>query len=117
MKIYGLKNCYTCRKAQKTLDAASIKYTFKDVREDGVSKAQVARWVKAVGWEKLLNKSSTTWRQLPADEKEDVDQSQAICLMTDHPTLIKRPVIQDGKSVTVGWKKDTQDAVLGGGAW
>jgi Spx/MgsR family transcriptional regulator len=115
MKLYGLKNCDTCRKARKALDAAGVDYVFKDVRDDGVSKAQVARWAKAIGWEKLLNKSSTTWRGLAADEKQDLDQSQAVCLMADHPTLIKRPVIEDGATqVFAGWTKDVQDAVLNG---
>ena len=113
MKLYGLKNCDTCRKAKRALDAAGVAYEFHDVREDGVTKAQVARWAKEVGWETLLNKSSTTWRQLPAGEKEDLSQARAVSLMSDHPTLIKRPVIEHGPTqVFAGWKQDVQDAVL-----
>lgn len=114
MDIYGLKNCDACRKAKKALDAADIKYAFHDVREDGVTKAQIGRWAKAVGTDKLLNKSSTTWRSLPDSEKENVTEKKAISLMTENPTLIKRPVIERGPTqVFAGWTKDTQAAVLG----
>ena len=113
MKFYGLKTCDTCRKARKALDAAGVKYSYSDVRDDGVTKVQLVKWAKAVGWEKLLNKSSTTWRGLSEGEKVGLNQSQAICLMADHPTLIKRPVIENGPTeVFVGWSKDVQDAVL-----
>lgn len=114
MNLYGLKNCDTCRKAKKALDAAGTQYTFKDVREDGVTKTQIARWAKQVGWEKLLNKSSTTWRGLDDSEKDGVTEKKAIALMAEHPTLIKRPVIENGPTqVFAGWSKDTQAAVLG----
>ena len=113
MIFYGLKTCDTCRKARKALDAANVKYSYSDVRDDGVTKAQLMKWAKTVGWQKLLNKSSTTWRGLSEGEKDGLNQSQAICLMADHPTLIKRPVIENGPTeVFVGWSKDVQDAVL-----
>ena len=112
MILHGLKNCDTCRKAIKALETAGHNVTFHDVRTDGVSKKQVMDWAKAVGWETLLNTRSTTWRGLPDAEKQDLDQSQAICLMADHPTLIKRPVIEAGKKTYVGWSKDTQAALL-----
>lgn len=113
MKVYGLKNCDTCRKAKKAFDAAGTQFEFIDVRDDGVTKAQIVRWAKAAGWEKLLNKSSTTWRNLPADQKKDLDRSQAVCLMADHPTLMKRPIVERGDAeVFVGWSKDVQAALL-----
>ena len=112
MILHGLKNCDTCRKAIKALEAAGHEVAFNDVRADGVSKKKVMDWAKAVGWETLLNTRSTTWRGLPASEKEDVDQSQAICLMTDHPTLIKRPVIEHQGETYVGWSKAAQAALL-----
>lgn len=109
MKIYGLKNCDTCKKAMKALgDNAS----FHDVRANGVTKTQIAKWAKAVGWEKLLNTRSTTWRGLGEKEKADINQTKAITLMLEHPTLIKRPVIENGSDVHCGWAKDTQAAVL-----
>lgn len=75
-KIYGLKNCDTCRKAMKALDAASVPYVFHDVRADGVSIAQIKSWAKAAGWEALLNTRSTTWRSLSAKDKTGVDKKR-----------------------------------------
>lgn len=113
MKIYGLKNCDACRKAKKALDGAGAHYEFFDLRDAPPTKAQIARWAKAIGTAKLLNKSSTTWRTLSAAEKENVDDKKALALMAQHPTLIKRPVIENGPTqVFVGWSKDTQDALL-----
>ena len=112
MNLYGLKNCDTCRKAKKALDAAGADYAFKDVREDGVTKAQITKWAKAVGWEKLLNKSSTTWRGLDEADKDSVTEKKAVALMAEHPTLIKRPVIEHDGAITVGWAKDVQSAYL-----
>ncbi|MEO1252760.1 MAG: Spx/MgsR family RNA polymerase-binding regulatory protein [Pseudomonadota bacterium] len=113
MNLYGLKNCDTCRNAKKALDGAHIDYTFHDVREDGVTKAQIKRWASAVGTAKLLNKSSTTWRNLPDAEKDDLSDAKAIALLAANPTLIKRPIIENGPTqVFAGWSKDVQDAVL-----
>lgn len=109
LTLYGLKNCDTCRKALKQLDAAEKNVAFHDVREDGVSKKQIESWAKSAGWEKLLNKSSTTWRALGAADKQDMDEKKAIALMAAHPALIKRPVIKRGDTeVYVGWSKDVQ---------
>ena len=88
LKLYGLKNCDTCRKALKALSAAGVEHEFMDVRADGVSAAQVAAWAGAVGWQKLLNTKSTTWRGLSEAEKTDVDEAKAARLMAEHSTLI-----------------------------
>ena len=113
MNIYGLKNCDTCRKALKALDGAAVRYSFHDVREETPTKTQIGRWAKAVGTGKLLNTRSTTWRGLSTAEKENVTEKKAVDLMATHPTLIKRPVIENGPTqVFVGWTKDVQDEVL-----
>ncbi|WP_425409645.1 Spx/MgsR family RNA polymerase-binding regulatory protein [Hyphococcus sp.] len=113
MDIYGLKNCDTCRKATKALDGAHVRYAFHDVREETPTKAQIGRWAKAVGTDKLLNTRSTTWRNLPASEKENITDKKAVDLMADNPALMKRPIIQKGPTqVFVGWTKDVEDAVL-----
>ena len=112
MDVYGLRNCDTCRKARKALDAAQIDYAFHDVRDDGVPKAQIARWARKVGWERLLNKSSATWRALPDADKIDVSESKAIALLADNPTLIKRPIITRGDTeVYVGWSSEVEKAL------
>lgn len=108
VKLYGLKNCDTCHKAMKALTTAGLAHDFVDMRVDGVTAEQVNDWAETVGWKSLLNTKSTTWRGLPDAEKADVDEAYAVKLMCEHPTLIKRPVIDAGGSVTVGWTKDVQ---------
>ena len=112
MKLFGLKNCDTCRKALKALESAGRQPDFHDVRADGVTKAQIAKWTKAAGWEALLNTRSTTWRGLCDEDKAGVDEKKAIALMEKHPTLMKRPIIENGPTqVFVGWSKEVQDAL------
>ena len=113
MKVFGLKTCDTCRKVRKKLDAAKVAYEFHDVREDGVTKAQISRWAKKAGWEKMLNKSSTTWRALPDADKMGLGEAKAVALMAAHPTLMKRPIIERGDTeVFVGWSKEVEAAVI-----
>lgn len=113
LQFYGLKTCDTCRKALKALDAEGVDVAFHDVRAEGIPKQLVEKWTKTAGWEVLLNKSSTTWRELPDKDKANLDEKKAIALMTAHPTLIKRPVIEKGATnVYVGWSGATQKAVL-----
>ena len=81
MKLFGLKNCDTCKKALKALKDAGHQPDFHDVRVDGVTRAYLAKWAKAAGWEKLLNTRSTTWRGLLDADKENVDEKKAVALM------------------------------------
>lgn len=113
MNLYGLKNCDTCKKARKALDGADVRYAFHDVREEPPTKTQIGRWASVVGTDKLLNKSSTTWRNLPDADKVGVTEKKAQALMAANPTLIKRPIIENGPTqVFVGWSKEVQDKVL-----
>ena len=112
MIFYGLKTCDTCRKAQKQLIAAGHEFTVVDVRADGVDAQTITTWVDAHDWKTVLNTRSTTWRNLEAADKENIDAAKAITLMSNHPTLIKRPVIEAGGQVFVGWRKETQAAFL-----
>lgn len=107
--IYHLKNCDTCKKAIKALEAAGNELTKIDVRADGLNKADLAKFADAVGHDALLNTRSTTWRGLSDADKADVDLQKALVLMGEHPTLIKRPVIiDDNGDITVGWAKEVQ---------
>ena len=108
LTVYHLKSCDTCRKAIKAMQAVGHELTLIDVRADGVPAADLAQIEKAVGWEKLLNTRSTTWRGLEAADKADMDAAKAIALMGEHPTLIKRPVIKRDALISVGWTKDVQ---------
>ena len=111
--VYGIKNCDTCRKALKWLAAEGIEHRFHDFRVDGLDAASLSGWVKAAGWEKLLNRRGTTWRNLSDAEKDGVDEAKAEALMEGNPTLIKRPVFETGGEVLVGFSADEQAALKG----
>lgn len=108
LTLYGLKNCDTCRKALRYLKDEGVEHSFVDVRADGVSREQIASWAKQAGWEVLLNRRGTTWRGLDDGDKADVDDAKAVDLMAAHPALIKRPVIEHGGAVHVGFSEDTK---------
>jgi Spx/MgsR family transcriptional regulator len=109
--VYGLKTCDTCRKALSWLKGEKIAHRFVDLRADGVSKADVSRFAKAVGWEKLLNKASTTWRELDEGVKANLTETLAIALMVEHPTLIKRPVFDMSGKIVSGFRDAEKAAV------
>ena len=110
--IYGLATCDTTRAARKWLDANGVKHTFHDLREDGLTKPLIESWVKVLGWEKVLNKASTTWRELPESEKAGIDETKAIALLLAHPTLVKRPVLDRGGIPSLGFKPAAYEALF-----
>ena len=112
MRFYGLKNCDTCKKAQKVLTEAGLSFKVIDVRADGVPENLLADWVETIGTEALVNRRSTTWRGLSEAEKDAADGPGAASLLAEHPTLMKRPVIVANGAVHVGWSKDVQAALL-----
>lgn len=109
--IYGLKNCDSCRKAVKLVEARGKPYRFHDLRGDGLPGERLGGWLTAVGWETLLNRRSTTWRELPESEKSNLDPLKASRLLARHPTLIKRPVIETGDALLVGLAAKAQAAL------
>ncbi len=111
IEMFGLKNCDTCRKARKWLAAEDLDHRFHDVRADGLDAATLQGWIDAVGWEVLLNRRGTTWRQLPDTQRADVDAASAAALMLEHPALIKRPVFRAGDQVLVGFGEAQQSAL------
>jgi len=108
LTLYGLKNCDTCKKAIKALEAAGQTVTFIDIRAEADLEICLPAWLDAVGAETLINKRSTTWRTLSDTDRE----AQPLMLLAANPTLIKRPVIETGATVHVGWTKDVQAALL-----
>ena len=114
MKLYGLKNCDTCKKALKALEAAGTDVDFVDVRAEGVPEANLMAWIEAHGVDLLVNTRSTTWRGLDEAARAGVSSPDgALALLQKHPTLMKRPVIVDGVASHVGWTKAVQGALLG----
>jgi Spx/MgsR family transcriptional regulator len=104
--IYGIKNCDAMKKAFTWLGENSVAYNFHDYRAEGVGVETVRTWVKTLGWEKVLNKASTTFKELADSDKADLDEAKAIQLMVQNPTMIKRPMLVDGKTITAGFKPD-----------
>jgi len=105
LTIYGIKSCDTCRKARKFLDEHNIEHNFHDLREDGLDIQMLERWTQRMGWERLLNKQSLTWRKIPEVDRNDMNRDKALAAMIDNPTLIKRPVLETEKFIAVGFSE------------
>lgn len=105
--IYGIKSCDTMKKARTWLDEHGVAYAFHDYKAEGIDKASLERWAGQVGWETLLNRAGTTFRKLPDAARENLNERKAIALMLEQPSMIKRPVLDVGGKVTVGFKPDT----------
>lgn len=113
MKIYTLKTCDTCRKALKWLAANDIAFDNHDIRADGLTLADIAPLVEALGWETALNRRSTTWRGLSQDEKSNIDSAKAIQLIAENPTLMKRPVFVTNSGIIAGFDARAQERLQG----
>ncbi len=103
--LYGISNCDTVKRARAWLGEQGVDFHFHDFKKAGVPEPSLDRWLKAAGWERLLNRKGTTWRKLPEAQREAVhDAATARALMVDQPSLIKRPVVAwaDG-ATTVGF--------------
>ena len=101
--LYGIKNCDTVKKARLWLDQNGIAYQFHDFRADGLTLAQLNDFATRVDWSTLLNRSSTSWRQLSAEQQRDLTLEKAIALMFCTPTLIKRPILDTGDKLIIGF--------------
>jgi arsenate reductase len=101
--LYGIKNCDTVKKARNWLDQNNIAYRFHDFRTDGLAPELLEHFANHLGWNKLLNRSSTSWRQLSAEQQSNLTQEKAIQLMLTTPTLIKRPILAFGDELIIGF--------------
>lgn len=110
--LYGIPNCDTVKKARTWLAANDIAYTFHDFRKDGLTPDMIDIWLSHLDWDVLLNRRSTTWRGLDADVKNNIDLELAKSVMLDHPTLIKRPVLETDNGVMVGFKAEMYQTQL-----
>ena len=104
--IYGIKACDTMKKARAWLDEKGIAYAFHDYKSAGIDAKTLQDWTKKVGWEKLFNRAGTTFRKLPDADKADIDEAKALALMLAHPSMIKRPVLEHGRDLIVGFKPE-----------
>lgn len=104
--LYGIKNCDAIKKARAWLSARGIAYTFHDYKVAGIERERLERWCAEAGWERLLNRSGTTFRKLPETERARIDERKAIALMLSLPSSIKRPVLEAGGRLLVGFEPD-----------
>jgi Spx/MgsR family transcriptional regulator len=104
--IYGIKNCDTMKKAFTWLEGRGIAYTFHDYKKEGVTKAKLTAWCKEAGWEKVINRAGPTFRKQPDEAKENLTQAKAIDLMLSNPSMIKRPLVETGSAVEIGFKPE-----------
>jgi arsenate reductase len=107
MIVYGIKNCDTVKKACRWLNDNGIAYQFHDFRVDGLDRKTIDDWLKTVAWQDLLNRKSTTWRQLEPAQRDNLNAESAIELMLTSPTIIKRPVLVQTDSVVIGFSDES----------
>lgn len=105
LTIYGIMSCDTCREARKYFAENDINFRFHDVRDDGLDIQMLERWSGRIDWEKLLNRRSLSWRKIPEVDRADMDKNRAFALILDHPTLLKRPVLESEQFMAVGFSK------------
>ncbi|MBZ0071648.1 MAG: ArsC family reductase [Gammaproteobacteria bacterium] len=114
VKLHGISNCDSVRRARRWLDGQGIAYRFHDFRRDGLDSALLAAWAEQAGWEILLNRKGTTWRRLPPAQRAGIDARSARALMLAQPTLIKRPVLEVDGHLEVGFDADRYHTLFKG---
>jgi arsenate reductase len=115
--IYGIKNCDTMKKARAWLDGNGVAYRFHDYKTAGIERDRLEKWVAEIGWEAVLNRAGTTFRKLAEADKQGLTQAKAISLMMAQPSMIKRPMLEAGGKLLVGFKADAyRSALLSSGA-
>ena len=110
--IYGIKNCDTMKKAFAWLNGHGVSYDFHDYKSAGIDAARLGGWAKKVGWEILLNTRGTTWRKLSPAQQANLDEAKALKLMSESPSLIKRPVLEYANILLVGFTAERYASVL-----
>jgi len=103
IELYGIPNCDTVKKARAWLEGRGIGYAFHDYKKEGADPAKLAAWSDAAGWEALLNRRGTTFRALTEADRADIDHAKALRLMQTSPSLIRRPVVEHGGGLLVGF--------------
>ena len=112
-RLYGIKNCDTMKKAVAWLEAKGVVFEFVDYKKAGVVERHLPDWNQRAGWNLLLNTRGLMWKRLSDAERSDVDETRALALMIDYPTLIKRPVLDTGRSLLVGFDPEKYELEFG----
>jgi arsenate reductase (glutaredoxin) len=109
--LYGIPNCDTMKKARSWLESHHVDYEFHDYKKSGIERAKLLEWIEAVGWEPLLNRAGTTFRKLPDSARVNLTESKAVKLMLEQPSMIKRPVLERGRTLLVGFSPEKYSAL------
>jgi len=112
IEVYGIPNCDTVKKARQWLDTRGVEYAFHDYKKEGADSARLRKWIAAAGVDTVLNRRGTTFRKLSDVEKADIDADKAVTLLQQHPSMIKRPVVEYPGGLLVGFKEDEWAAAL-----
>lgn len=110
--LFGIKNCDTIKKAKAWLTKNNVEFTFHDYRQDGIDINWLTTTEQALGWEVLLNKRGTTFRQLPEQQKQQLDKASALSLMLEMPAMIKRPVLIHNNQYFIGFKAEQYNEIF-----
>ena len=113
MKVYGIKNCDTVKKALKWLESHNIDFEFHDFKKSGISNEKLKEWSTKLGWEPLLNKRGTTWKKLDAETQNRITkENEAFELMQEKTSVIKRPVIENDQDILIGFDENMYQQTL-----
>jgi arsenate reductase len=112
VKVYGIRNCDTMKKTFAWLDEHGIAYDFHDYKREAPPPERLAAWARAVGWEQLANTRGTTWRKLPEADRQGLDERRALTLLAANPSAIRRPIVEAGDELLVGFDADAFARVL-----
>ncbi|MGI9295599.1 MAG: ArsC family reductase [Pseudomonadales bacterium] len=110
--LYGIKNCDSVKKAKRWLDTNTVNYRFHDFRINGLEPQLLNDWIQRIQYTVLLNTRSRTWKELSMDERDNLNQEKALRLMLKYPTLIKRPVMDTGKELLVGFSEQSYSGLF-----
>ena len=110
--MYGIRNCDTVKKARAWLDVRGVSYHFHDYKAAGIERARLQCWCDELGWEALLNRAGTTFRKLPDADRNVSDARKAITLMLEQPSMIRRPVLDLGGRLLVGFKPESYESAV-----
>jgi Spx/MgsR family transcriptional regulator len=111
--VYGIKNCDAMKKALAWLDRNGIAYAFHDYKKDGVPLDRLEAWARTVGWEALVNTRGPTYRKIPEAERADLTEAKALALLQKYSSAIKRPVVESGAKVLVGFDEKAFAGIAG----
>ena len=112
MILYGISNCDTVKKAKNWLEKNQLDYSFHDFRKQGLEPETIKDWLTQIPWDKLLNKRSTTWRNLESEVQQSINAENIIELLVKNPTLIKRPVLKVNGIINIGFNADTYQGIF-----